>query len=136
MNAVDGLDHDFARIGLAVLRGAGLRAGPGDRQNYRLGPCRNLATRPLGKLATQRAVPLYPPLHSGPRPFVQLILSAHRGTSIRRSGLGPDPKMVGASCQQHRDLAAVAGADGELSGHRSLVRALRRRRPPAWKRCA
>jgi integrase len=62
MNAVAGLDDDFARIGLTVLRGAGLRVGElldleiGSVIDY--GPAGTWLRVPLGKLATERMVPL------------------------------------------------------------------------------
>jgi integrase len=62
MNAVAGLDDDFARIGLTVLRGAGLRVGElldleiGSIIDY--GPAGTWLRVPLGKLATERTVPL------------------------------------------------------------------------------
>ena len=62
MNAVAGLDDDFARIGLTVLRGAGLRIGElldleiGSIIDY--GPAGTWLLVPLGKLATERMVPL------------------------------------------------------------------------------
>jgi integrase len=62
MNAVAGLDDDFARIGLTVLRGAGLRVGElldleiGSIVDY--GPAGTWLRVPLGKLATERMVPL------------------------------------------------------------------------------
>ncbi len=62
MNAVAGLDDDFARIGLTVLRGAGLRVGElldleiGSVISY--GPAGTWLRVPLGKLATERMVPL------------------------------------------------------------------------------
>jgi integrase len=62
MNAVASLDDDFARIGLTILRGAGLRAGElldlefGSVIDY--GPAGTWLKVPLGKLATERMVPL------------------------------------------------------------------------------
>jgi integrase len=62
MTAVAGLDDDFARIGLTVLRGAGLRVGElldlevGSVIDY--GPAGTWLKVPLGKLATERMVPL------------------------------------------------------------------------------
>jgi integrase len=62
MNAVAGLDDTFARIGLTVLRGAGLRVGElldleiGSIVDY--GPAGTWLRVPLGKLATERMVPL------------------------------------------------------------------------------
>jgi site-specific recombinase XerD len=62
MNAVSGLDDSFARIGLTVLRGAGLRVGElldlelGSVIDY--GPAGTWLKVPLGKLATERMVPL------------------------------------------------------------------------------
>jgi integrase len=62
MNAVAGLDDTFARIGLTILRGAGLRAGElldleiGSIIDY--GPAGTWLRVPLGKLATERMVPL------------------------------------------------------------------------------
>jgi len=62
MSAVAGLDDDFARIGLTVLRGAGLRVGElldleiGSIVDY--GPAGTWLRVPLGKLATERMVPL------------------------------------------------------------------------------
>jgi len=62
MNAVAGLDDNFARIGLTVLRGAGLRVGElldleiGSIIDY--GPAGTWLRVPLGKLATERMVPL------------------------------------------------------------------------------
>ena len=62
MNAVAGLDDDFARIGLTILRGAGLRVGElldleiGSVIDY--GPAGTWLRVPLGKLATERMVPL------------------------------------------------------------------------------
>jgi len=62
MNAVAGLDDRFARAGLTVLRGAGLRVGElldlevGSIINY--GPTGTWLKVPLGKLATERMVPL------------------------------------------------------------------------------
>ncbi len=62
MNAVAGLDDPFARIGLTVLRGAGLRVGElldlevGSIIDY--GPAGTWLKVPLGKLATERMVPL------------------------------------------------------------------------------
>jgi integrase len=62
MNAVAGLDDPFARIGLTVLRGAGLRVGElldlevGSIIDY--GPTGTWLKVPLGKLATERMVPL------------------------------------------------------------------------------
>jgi integrase len=62
MNAVAGLDDTFARIGLTILRGAGLRVGElldleiGSIIDY--GPAGTWLKVPLGKLATERMVPL------------------------------------------------------------------------------
>ena len=62
MNAVSQLDDSFARIGLIVLRGAGLRVGElldlelGSVIDY--GPAGTWLKVPLGKLATERMVPL------------------------------------------------------------------------------
>jgi integrase len=62
MNAVAGLDDRFARAGLTVLRGAGLRVGElldlevGSIVDY--GPTGTWLKVPLGKLATERMVPL------------------------------------------------------------------------------
>jgi integrase len=62
MTAVASLDDDFARIGLTVLRGAGLRVGElldlevGSIIDY--GPAGPWLKVPLGKLATERMVPL------------------------------------------------------------------------------
>ena len=62
MNAVARLNDPFARIGLIVLRGAGLRAGElldvelGSIIDY--GPAGAWLKVPLGKLATERMVPL------------------------------------------------------------------------------
>jgi integrase len=62
MNAVAGVDDPFARIGLTVLRGAGLRVGElldlevGSIIDY--GPTGTWLKVPLGKLATERMVPL------------------------------------------------------------------------------
>jgi len=62
MNAVAHLDDPFARIGLTVLRGAGLRVGElldlelGSVVDY--GPAGTWLKVPLGKLATERMVPL------------------------------------------------------------------------------
>ena len=62
MNAVAGLDDTFARIGLTVLRGAGLRVGElldleiSSIIDY--GPAGTWLRVPLGKLATERMVPL------------------------------------------------------------------------------
>jgi integrase len=62
MNAVAHLQDPFARIGLTVLRGAGLRAGElldlelGSIIDY--GPAGTWLKVPLGKLATERMVPL------------------------------------------------------------------------------
>lgn len=62
MNAVSQLDDSFARIGLTVLRGAGLRVGElldlelGSVIDY--GPAGTWLKVPLGKLATERMVPL------------------------------------------------------------------------------
>ena len=62
MNAVARLDDPFARIGLTVLRGAGLRVGElldlelGSIIDY--GPAGTWLKVPLGKLATERMVPL------------------------------------------------------------------------------
>jgi integrase len=65
MNAVAGLDDTFARTGLTVLRGAGLRVGElldleiGSVIDY--GPAGTWLRVPLGKLATERMVPLDAP---------------------------------------------------------------------------
>lgn len=62
MNAVSQLTDPFARIGLTVLRGAGLRVGElldlelGSVIDY--GPAGTWLKVPLGKLATERMVPL------------------------------------------------------------------------------
>ena len=62
MNAVADLDDRFARVGLTVLRGAGLRVGElldleiGSIIDY--GPAGTWLKVPLGKLATERMVPL------------------------------------------------------------------------------
>ncbi|WP_345353531.1 site-specific integrase, partial [Rhodococcus olei] len=62
MNAVAGLDDPFARVALTVLRGAGLRVGElldlelGSVVDY--GPAGTWLKVPLGKLATERTVPL------------------------------------------------------------------------------
>lgn len=62
MNAVAGLEDLFARVGLTVLRGAGLRVGElldlelGSIVDY--GPAGTWLKVPLGKLATERMVPL------------------------------------------------------------------------------
>lgn len=62
MNAVARLDDSFARVGLTVLRGAGLRVGElldlelGSIIDY--GPAGTWLKVPLGKLATERMVPL------------------------------------------------------------------------------
>jgi integrase len=62
MNAVARLNDPFARIGLTVLRGAGLRVGElldlelGSIIDY--GPAGTWLKVPLGKLATERMVPL------------------------------------------------------------------------------
>lgn len=62
MNAVSQPDDSFARIGLTVLRGAGLRVGElldlelGSVIDY--GPAGTWLKVPLGKLATERMVPL------------------------------------------------------------------------------
>jgi integrase len=62
MNAVARLQDPFARVGLTVLRGAGLRAGElldlelGSIIDY--GPAGTWLKVPLGKLATERMVPL------------------------------------------------------------------------------
>jgi integrase len=65
MNAITGLDDSFARIGLTVLRGAGLRVGElldlevGSVIDY--GATGTWLKVPLGKLATERMVPLDAP---------------------------------------------------------------------------
>jgi integrase len=65
MNAIATLDDTFARIGLTVLRGAGLRVGElldleiGSIISY--GPAGTWLRVPLGKLATERMVPLDTP---------------------------------------------------------------------------
>jgi len=65
MNAIARLDDTFARIGLTVLRGAGLRVGElldleiGSIISY--GPAGTWLRVPLGKLATERMVPLDTP---------------------------------------------------------------------------
>ena len=62
MNAVASLDDDFARIGLTILRGAGLRVG--ELLDLEIcsvidyGPAGTWLKVPLGKLATERMVPL------------------------------------------------------------------------------
>ena len=62
MNAVARLNDPFARVGLTVLRGAGLRVGElldlelGSIIDY--GPAGTWLKVPLGKLATERMVPL------------------------------------------------------------------------------
>ncbi|ELB92711.1 phage integrase family protein [Rhodococcus wratislaviensis IFP 2016] len=62
MNAVAGLEDPFARIGLTALRGAGLRVGElldlelNSVVDY--GPAGTWLKVPLGKLATERMVPL------------------------------------------------------------------------------
>lgn len=62
MNAVAHLNDSFARVGLTVLRGAGLRVGElldlelGSIVDY--GPAGTWLKVPLGKLATERMVPL------------------------------------------------------------------------------
>jgi integrase len=62
MNAIARLEDRFARVGLTVLRGAGLRAGElvdlelGSIIDY--GPAGTWLKVPLGKLATERMVPL------------------------------------------------------------------------------
>jgi integrase len=62
MNAVARLEDPFARVGLTVLRGAGLRVGElldlelGNIIDY--GPAGSWLKVPLGKLATERRVPL------------------------------------------------------------------------------
>jgi integrase len=62
MNAIAGLDDTFARTGLTVIRGAGLRVGElpdleiGSIIDY--GPAGTWLRVPLGKLATERTVPL------------------------------------------------------------------------------
>ncbi|PBC51406.1 tyrosine-type recombinase/integrase [Rhodococcus sp. ACPA1] len=62
MNAVAGLEDSFSRIGLTALRGAGLRVGElldlelGSVVDY--GPAGTWLKVPLGKLATERMVPL------------------------------------------------------------------------------
>lgn len=62
MNAVAQLQDPFARVGLTVLRGAGLRVGElldlelGSIIDY--GPAGSWLKVPLGKLATERMVPL------------------------------------------------------------------------------
>jgi integrase len=62
MNAVAHLNDPFARVGLTVLRGAGLRVGElldlevGSIIDY--GPAGTWLKVPLGKLATERMVPL------------------------------------------------------------------------------
>jgi integrase len=62
MNAVARLNDPFARVGLTVLRGAGLRAG--ELLDLELssiidyGPAGTCLKVPLGKLATERMVPL------------------------------------------------------------------------------
>jgi integrase len=62
MNAIALLDDLFARVGLTVLRGAGLRVGElldlelGSIIDY--GPAGTWLKVPLGKLATERMVPL------------------------------------------------------------------------------
>lgn len=62
MNAVAHLDDPFARVGLTVLRGTGLRVGElldlelGSIIDY--GPAGTWLKVPLGKLATERMVPL------------------------------------------------------------------------------
>jgi integrase len=62
MNAVAVLDDPFARVGLTTLRGAGLRVGElldleaGSIIDY--GPTGTWLKVPLGKLATERMVPL------------------------------------------------------------------------------
>jgi hypothetical protein len=65
MNAIACLDDPFARVGLTVLRGAGLRVGElldlelGSIIDY--GPAGTWLKVPLGKLATERMVPLSAP---------------------------------------------------------------------------
>lgn len=65
MNAVAHLDDSFARVGLTVLRGAGLRVGElldlelGSIIDY--GPAGTWLKVPIGKLATERMVPLSAP---------------------------------------------------------------------------
>jgi integrase len=62
MNAVARLEDPFARVGLTVLRGAGLRVGElldlelGNIIDY--GPAGSWLKAPLGKLATERRAPL------------------------------------------------------------------------------
>jgi integrase len=79
MDAVDDLEDHFARTGLRLLRGSGLRVG--ELLDLELdavldyGPTGTWLRVPLGKLATERVVPLDQPTLEGLDAWTQ-----HRGT--------------------------------------------------------
>lgn len=93
MNAVARLDDPFARIGLTVLRGAGLRAG--ELLDLELssiidyGPAGTWLKVPLGKLATERMVPLSATTIAALDQWVTLR-GAHRPLPHPRTGVLTD----------------------------------------------
>ena len=93
MNAVARLDDPFARVGLTVLRGAGLRVGElldlelGSIIDY--GPAGTWLKVPLGKLATERMVPLSAATVAALDEWVTLR-GAHRPLPHPRTGVLTD----------------------------------------------
>jgi site-specific recombinase XerD len=127
MAAVAALDDPFARCGLRLLRGAGLRLGElldlelGSVVDY--GPAGTWLTVPLGKLGTERSVPLDPDSLAALDEW-----AAHRGTqraqlhprsrrltdfmfSERGQRLGP--WRIRSGLNQAVTMAGLTGADGE-----------------------
>lgn len=106
MGAVAHLGDPFARTGLAVLRGAGLRVGElldlelGAVLDY--GPAGTWLRVPLGKLATERAVPLDPPTPSplstsGPPAAARTGRSRTRAPESQQTSCSPS--MAGGSAR-------------------------------------
>jgi hypothetical protein len=104
MNAIANLDDPFARIGLTVLRGAGLRVGElldleiGSVIDY--GPTGTWLRVPLGKLATERMVPSTPT----PSP-----LSTSGPNTVDRTGRShtPEPNSSPTSCSPPEAAGSV-----------------------------
>ena len=128
MNAVARLDDPFARVGLTVLRGAGLRVGElldlelGSIIDY--GPAGTWLKVPLGKLATERMVPLSAATLAALDEWVTLR-GAHRPLPHPRTGVLTDFLFT----QHGRRLGYTRLRNGLLAAAEAAgLRAPRRRR--------
>lgn len=117
MAAVDQLADPFARCGLLVLRGAGLRLG--ELLDLELdsiidyGPARSWLRVPLGKLGTERSVPLDPDTLAALEPGPP---TAEPGAPCRTPEAADPPTSCSASTAGSCDPGASARASTRPSG--------------------